>query len=151
MPGKTSSPSWKTLSPPHEIGARNTGSRDSSEDRGTSPFSSLRISDPGWRDDVPPVFPILQPLETRSQLPSLLEFLAGAPLLELEFKVQHGSRVAELGEDIPPVNLRRLQRIVFPGTRPKLLRPLTSHIIHPHHTKVILTCYLPDNHNYLES
>ena len=85
------------------------------------------------------------------QLPSLLEFLAGAPLLELEFKVQHDSRVAELGEDIPPVNLRRLQRIVFRGTRPKLLRPLISHIIHPHHTKVILTCYLPDNHNYLES
>ena len=86
------------------------------------------------------------------QLPPLLEFLAEAPLLEeLEFKVdQFSFRIAELGEGVPPVNLKRLQRIVFLGTRPKSLRPFTSHIIHPHHTKIILAYYFPGNPNPLD-
>ena len=87
------------------------------------------------------------------QLLSLLEFLAGAPLLEeLEFMVdQRKFRVVELGEDVPPVNLEHLRRIVFRGTHPKSLRSLTSHIIHPHHTKIVLSCYLPGNSNNLHS
>jgi len=84
-----------------------------------------------------------------SQLPSLLEFIAKTPLLEeLEFKVdQLHSEVVELGGDVPPVALKHLQRIVFRGTFPRFLRSLTSHIIHPHHTKITLECHLPNTHS----
>ena len=84
---------------------------------------------------------------------SLLKFLARAPLLEeLELRVaQHSLRVYELGEDLPPVVLKHLQRIVFRGPRPKFLRSLTSHITHPHSTKIVLTCYLPNNHTNVDS
>ena len=78
-----------------------------------------------------------------------MEFLAEAPLLEeLEFKVDRYSfRIAEAGEGVLPVNLKHLQRIIFQGTRPNSLRPFTSHIIHPHHTKIVLTYYFPGNPN----
>ena len=83
------------------------------------------------------------------QLQSLLEFLAKVPLLEeLEFKVDHIFRIDELGEDVFPVVLKHLRRVVFRGARPKLLHPLISHILHPRHTKIILTCYIP--HEYDE-
>ena len=48
------------------------------------------------------------------------------------------------------MDLKHLQQIVFRGTCPKSLPPLTSYHS-PHHTKVILTCCLTDNHDYLES
>ena len=86
------------------------------------------------------------------QLSSLLEFLATAPLLEeLEFKINQIAEIDGLGDDVPPVVLKHLQRIVFRGSRPKHFRSFTCHIVHPHYTKIILTCYLPDNRDYAES
>ena len=86
-------------------------------------------------------------------LQSLLEFLAEALLLEeLEFEVDEDTiTVAELGQDVPPVTLEGLQRIVFRGILPQSLRSLTSHIIHPHHTKITLACHLPGTRGYPNS
>ena len=84
------------------------------------------------------------------QLPSLLEFLAQAQLLEeLKFEVDQCTfAVAELGQDVPPVPIEGLQRIVFRGTLPQSLRSLTSHIVHPHGTKIVLACHLPGTYGY---
>ena len=78
--------------------------------------------------------------------PSLLEHLAKAPLLEeLELSVYEHPYNAEVGGGVPPVSLKRLQRIVVRGTLPHSLRSLISHIIHPHNTKFLVMCYLPGN------
>ena len=79
----------------------------------------------------------------------LLEFLARVPLLEeLEFKVAHFYKFEEVREDMPPVVLKHLQRVVFRGTRPEFIHSLTSNIIHPRHTKIVLVCYIPDHDFY---
>jgi len=49
------------------------------------------------------------------------------------------------------VTLKGLQQIVFRGTRPQSLLSLISRIIYPLHTKIVLACYLPHNHTYLDS
>ena len=49
------------------------------------------------------------------------------------------------------MTLKGLQQIVFRGTRPQSLPSLTSHIIYPLHTKIVLACYLPRNHGYHDS
>ena len=82
------------------------------------------------------------------QLP-MLEFLARVPLLEeLEFKVTHFFETDEVREDIPPVVLKHLKRVVFRGTRPRSIHSLTSNIIHPRHTKFILVCYISEYEFY---
>ena len=79
----------------------------------------------------------------------LLEFLARVPLLEeLEFKVAHFYKFEEVREDILPVVLKHLQRVVFRGTRPEFIHSLTSNIIHPRRTKIVLVCYIPDHDFY---
>ena len=62
----------------------------------------------------------------------LLEFLARVPLLEeLEFKVAHFYKFEEVREDMPPVVLKHLQRVVFRGTRSEFIHSLTHLQYHP--------------------
>ena len=79
----------------------------------------------------------------------LLGHLAEAPLLEeLELAVDKISSIDELGENIPPVELKHLKRMVFRGTLPQGLRFLISRIVHPHDTKFVIKYDLQDNRKY---
>ena len=79
----------------------------------------------------------------------LLGHLTNAPLLEeLELAVDQIASIDDLGEGIPPVELKHLKRMVFRGTLPQRLPSLISRIAHPHDTKFVITCDLPVDRKY---